>query len=129
MMGQLRYTPEVVVDDLPVRPSIYNPLPMGQMYGIHVPVSALRPIEANKLSPKNGFVMARTRVKPWVLVDSPDKLVRDLAQLEAQNMPRDEYFRGKKLRLFLSLYKVDNVPALIAKSMHGLKLIKVEVVS
>lgn len=134
-MAQIISCPRVVVADLPYRPCIYELPKLGKsqgisgMYMIHVPVEMLHKTEVNKLHQKNGFVVARSRNKPWVLVPKPGKLVRDLTHLDAQNIPRDEYFMDKVLILHLSIVELTGVPRGFVKSSHTLVLRKVEVVS
>jgi hypothetical protein len=134
-MPQIISCPRVVVADLPCRPCIYE-LPeldgspgLSGMYMIHVPAEMLHRVEVNKLHQKDGFVVARSRKKPWVLVSKPGKLARDLTHLDAQNIPRDEYFMDKTLMLHLSIAELTGVPRGFTKSSHVLILRKVEVVS
>jgi len=97
----------VAVDELPWRPCIYGPLPRTSCnapdrYGLAVPVALVHPATACWIAGgEKGHFKVSSLSRPTVWQGSLKALVQSLAELDAQNRPRDEFFEGKTLRVRL----------------------------
>lgn len=104
-----------VPGDRPVMPSIYNPVTWpvpvggGEYFSLWVPREK---VEYLIEPPKPNIfpsIQIRSRIRPEVIPGnkSVDLLVKELARLDARNLPRDKIFEGEPLLVTVLNYEYD----------------------
>lgn len=123
------------------KPQTFGPInaPIGSpRYAAPIPLESIPDDWMNVLLVRRGYSWAKSACAPEVLiqggVDGVDWMVRELARLDARNLPRDRIFKDRDLLVTVVMHAL---PEFVIATLydrwpgvtHGMILKKVEIVS